>query len=238
VGRLVAVGLVACVVLGSPASGQAPAPKEKAAAPMVPDPDWEPAPGDEAVVFMPGSATYGAVDYFAFDAFAQALKAKDTAGVRELLGRGRLAEFPHMTPVLVIERHPGGLTRGVASVEVRVREGENRDRKVWMLESALTRLVPARPPGGRPPGPSFNPRSVPGSQLPRGKVKPVPKSAPPKPVPPEARAAAEVQAGKNLRFQGNREAAAERFRGAIKLAPGSPAAKEATRLLGEMGLKP
>jgi hypothetical protein len=217
--------LVACIAVAIPSAF--------ADEPMVPDPSWSPRPGDLAVIFSrPGGESVSTRDLATLLDVVKSGKASDTTGVRELLDAGKLVMLPHLTQVRVIERNDLALiAKGILVLEIRVESGEHRDEKLWTLQPYVAQLM-------RRPPPAFDNSKIPGSNLPRGKVKPVPKRLPSRPVDPETRASGYLQMGKGVRLNGNRVAAVEYFRRAVKEAPESPAAKEAGKILKELGAKP
>jgi hypothetical protein len=197
----------------------------------VPDPNWVPRPGDLAVIYHPQRMDAVATsDMLAMEDAIKAGNSGDSTGMKELMERREIFSLPHLTRVRVIElRRDTFLPGRVPVLEIRVESGEHEGKKLYILPARVAQLVV------RSPAP---PEFIPGSNLPRGKVRPVPKRLPPRPVDPATRAASTLQMGKNVRFQGNRPGAIEYFRRAIKEAPGSPAAKEAEKLLGELGERP
>lgn len=120
---------------------------------MVPDPTWVPKPGDEANLFdKDGESVYVTKDMFAFEKMIKSIRARDTDGLKELAGQGRLVLVPSKTPMLVLKRHTNQfLADGVHALEIRVREGEYRGQTGWMMEMQAARLIPKPPP---PPTPA------------------------------------------------------------------------------------
>lgn len=173
---------------------------------LVVDLSWVPAPGDRAFAYSPdGSDRFAMADMFAFQDYVKAVKAGDTAGLKDLAEKGRLVLLKSKTPILVVERHTNPyLAGGVHAIELRILDGDYKDKKAWIYEGDVCRLF----------------------ERPRAVVVPRPVSKP-KPIDPAVKAANSLHAGENLERRGKVDEALKVYRELAREYPGTPSAATA-----------
>lgn len=122
----------------------APAPPE-----LVPDPQYKPSSGDKAILYdMNGRKgnCWLATNIIWFDEMAKAGRAGDTVGIQELMQDGRMELVPTGTPVLVLEYHDYSVLGKASACEVRILDGEFRDKAFWCFGSEVVQLIPKPKP--------------------------------------------------------------------------------------------
>lgn len=141
--RAAAIALM--IAFAGHALGQDKKPADAKPPELVPDPTWIPKPGDQASVYAAeGSGAYAAKDMFAYTALAKAAKANDDVGIDDLVEKKRVVVVPHLTRLLVIERHTNPYTTGeIKAVEARFQDGPLKGQTAWVPEQNVERLITA-----------------------------------------------------------------------------------------------
>jgi hypothetical protein len=178
---------------------------------MMPDPTWRPVPGDKVTTYLGESPNVSAVTSRAdFHRMAKAFTANDQIGLLEMSKEGSMVMIPTRLRILILQTD---IINDWHGLEVRIMEGDHRGKVYWVFQSSVARLIEKPPPYVQPP-------------------KPIPK-----PVEPATRAAALLQAAKNLEKAGNPKAAHDNYRRIVKDFPDTPSAKAASARLKELGVK-
>lgn len=226
--------VLTCVVAGMISAAtyaDDPPAKEQPETKMEPDPRWVPKPGDKATVNEAGSP--GGVSYFAFEEFQKFRSAKDQTGVQSMLDKKLVFPVPKGVGVLVLKRYQpervfstapmssedyraavqssilSGASRRVYPLEVRILDGERKDKVLFIAEDDIAKLIPVR-------------------VSPMIKLKEKPK---PKPVDPTARVKSLLRSAQILEKDGKTKGAVDYYKTVVKDYPKSEEAKVATARL-------
>ncbi len=193
------------------------------AAGIVPDPSWEPEPGDRATVVV--ANTPACANLACYAEFVKFAAAQDPVGMEGYLKRGLVMKLARGTTVLVLKRYkteaptvirpisPGGVPEGPPAVvlessvsegdtplEVRILDGELKGQVRFVPERFVAEIIAASPT--------------------KKAAKPKP-TADLKPVTPEGRATSLLLAGKDLEKAGKIEGALDHYRKVVEEYPGT-----------------
>jgi hypothetical protein len=205
---------------------------------MVPDPRWEPKPGDEATVYRIPCPAAG--NPIAMRHYLGLRKAGDAVGMKEFVDGGHVVLVAERAGVLVIARDDprppqrsvtytspsdladSAMRAGLADrdappvlLRVRFKDGPLKDQARFVPEDDVARLIPAAP--------SVAPR-------------PRPRALPP--ATPEARAAGLLRAAEALEKAGRPAAALADYREVLAKYPGTDAARKAAGRIEALSAPP
>lgn len=117
---------------------------------QAPDPSYEPAVGDRAVLFGTGAdAPSDQVpllqDLTAFDKYERAIKSANTGDLSDMEQQGWLVRTPNGTRVSVLSLKDRTHVGDRYAVEVRVLDGSFKDKTAWTPASLVTRFIQTGP---------------------------------------------------------------------------------------------